>query len=78
MECWKYDKTQIWKSENRINQIVFVSATPADYEVEHSKDNIVEQIIRPTGLLDPKIEVRHVANQIDNLIEQILIRIERK
>ena len=64
--------------EQRINQAIFVSATPADYEKEHSKENIVEQIIRPTGLLDPKIEVRPVTNQIDNLIEQIRIRVERK
>lgn len=64
--------------EERINQVVFVSATPADYEKEHSKDNIVEQIIRPTGLLDPKIEVKPVTNQIDDLLEQIRLRIEKK
>ena len=63
--------------EERINQVVFVSATPADYEKEHSKDNVVEQIIRPTGLLDPKIEVKPVTNQIDDLIEQIRIRAEK-
>ena len=63
--------------EKRINQVVFVSATPADYENEHSKGNVVEQIIRPTGLLDPKIEVRPVENQIDNLIEQIHNRVEK-
>ena len=57
--------------EERINQVVFVSATPADYEAEHSKENVVEQIIRPTGLLDPKIEVRPTENQIDDLIDQI-------
>ncbi len=60
--------------EERLNQVVFVSATPADYEKEHSKENVVEQIIRPTGLLDPKIEVKPVTNQIDDLIEQIRIR----
>ena len=60
--------------EERVNQCVFVSATPADYEKEHSKDNVVEQIIRPTGLLDPKIEVKPIENQIDDLIEQIRIR----
>ena len=60
--------------EERINQCVFVSATPADYEKEHSKDNVVEQIIRPTGLLDPGIEVKPIENQIDDLIEQIRIR----
>ena len=64
--------------EERLNQVVFVSATPADYEKEHSKDNVVEQIIRPTGLLDPKIEVKPVTNQIDDLLEQIRIRAERK
>ena len=64
--------------EERINQVVFVSATPADYEKEHSGDNVVEQIIRPTGLLDPKIEVKPVSNQIDDLLEQIRIRVARK
>ena len=63
--------------EQRINQVVFVSATPADYENEHSKENVVEQIIRPTGLLDPKIEVKPVENQVDDLIEQIRIRVEK-
>ena len=64
--------------EERMNQVIFVSATPAEYEKEHSKDNVVEQIIRPTGLLDPKIEVKPVTNQIDDLLEQIRIRVERK
>ena len=64
--------------EDRMNQVIFVSATPADYEKEHSKDNVIEQIIRPTGLLDPKIEVKPVTNQIDDLLEQIRIRVERK
>ena len=64
--------------ENKINQVVFVSATPADYEKEHSKENVVEQIIRPTGLLDPEIEVRPVENQIDDLITQINERVEKK
>lgn len=64
--------------EQRINQVVFVSATPADYEKEHSKTNVVEQIIRPTGLLDPKIEVKPVTNQVDDLIEQIRERVEKK
>ena len=57
--------------EDRINQVIFVSATPAEYEAEHAKDNVVEQIIRPTGLLDPKIEVKPVEHQVDDLIEQI-------
>lgn len=64
--------------EQRINQAVFVSATPADYEKEHAGDNVVEQIIRPTGLLDPKIEVKPVTNQIDDLLEQIRIRVEKQ
>lgn len=63
--------------EDKINQVIFVSATPADYEKELSKENVVEQIIRPTGLLDPSIEVRPVANQIDDLIEQIRKRVEK-
>ena len=63
--------------EERINQVVFVSATPADYEKEHAKDNVVEQIIRPTGLLDPKIEVKPVTNQIDDLISQIHLTVEK-
>ena len=64
--------------EDRINQCIFVSATPAEYEKEKSKENIVEQIIRPTGLLDPKIEVKPVENQIDDLINEIRIRVEKK
>ena len=64
--------------EKRINQVVFVSATPADYEKQHAKENVVEQIIRPTGLLDPIIEVKPVTNQIDDLLEQIRIRVEKK
>ena len=64
--------------EERLNQVVFVSATPAEYEKEHSKDNVVEQIIRPTGLLDPKIIVKPATNQIDDLLEEIRIRIEKK
>ena len=63
--------------EERINQVIFVSATPAEYEKEHSKENVAEQIIRPTGLLDPKIEVKPVTNQIDDLIEQIRQRVEK-
>ena len=63
--------------EERINQVIFVSATPAEYEREHAKENVIEQIIRPTGLLDPKIEVKPVENQIDDLIEQIRERVEK-
>ena len=63
--------------EERINQCIFVSATPAEYEKTHSKDNVVEQIIRPTGLLDPKIEVKPTENQIDDLMEQIAVQVEK-
>lgn len=58
-------------------QTLYVSATPAEYELENSEGVIVEQLIRPTGLLDPEIEVRPSANQIDDLIEEIQIRIEK-
>ncbi len=63
--------------EERINQCIFVSATPADYEKTHSKENVVEQIIRPTGLLDPKIEVKPTENQIDDLMDQINMQVEK-
>lgn len=59
------------------NQVVYVSATPADYELEKSEGVYVEQIIRPTGLLDPEIEIRPSLNQIDDLLEEIQIRIEK-
>ncbi|WP_299779939.1 excinuclease ABC subunit UvrB [uncultured Formosa sp.] len=59
------------------NQVIYVSATPADYELEKSDGIFVEQIIRPTGLLDPIIEVRPSLNQIDDLIEEIQLRIEK-
>ena len=61
--------------EKKINQCIFVSATPADYEKEHSNGNIVEQIIRPTGLLDPKVVLRPSENQIDDLIAEIQKRV---
>ncbi len=64
--------------EERINQCIFMSATPADYEKEKSKENIVEQIIRPTGLLDPKILVKPSDNQIDDLINEIHKRVEKQ
>ncbi|HKL03408.1 MAG TPA: excinuclease ABC subunit UvrB [Cryomorphaceae bacterium] len=59
------------------NQVVYVSATPADFELERTGGVIIEQVIRPTGLLDPKIEVRPSQNQIDDLLEEISIRTER-
>ena len=61
-----------------INQVVFVSATPADFELEKSEGVIVEQIIRPTGLIDPKIVVKPAKNQVDDLLEEIRKRVERK
>ncbi|WP_121666262.1 excinuclease ABC subunit UvrB [Mesonia aquimarina] len=59
------------------NQVVYVSATPADYELQQSGGVYVEQVIRPTGLLDPVIEVRPSLNQIDDLIEEIQVRVEK-
>lgn len=59
------------------NQIIYVSATPADYELAQSEGVVVEQVIRPTGLLDPIIDVRPTLNQIDDLMEEILVRAER-
>ena len=63
--------------ENKINQVICVSATPGDYELEKTNNKVVEQIIRPTGLLDPTIEVKKTENQIDDLIEEIQKRIEK-
>ncbi len=63
--------------EQKINQVVYFSATPGDYELEHSKDRVVEQIIRPTGLLDPKIVVKPIENQVDDLINEIHERTEK-
>lgn len=59
-------------------QTVFVSATPGDFEISESNGNIAEQLIRPTGILDPEIEVRPTKNQVDDLMEEIRIRVERK
>ena len=64
--------------EERINQCIFMSATPADYEKRHSDGNVVEQIIRPTGLLDPKVVVKPVDGQIDDLISEIVKRTEKE
>ena len=58
----------------RVNQVIYVSATPGDYEVDQVQGRIVEQIIRPTGLLDPRIEVRPASNQVDDLLEEIRLR----
>ncbi len=59
------------------NQVIYVSATPADYELQKTEGLFVEQVIRPTGLLDPTIEVRPSLNQIDDLIEEIQVRVEK-
>ena len=59
------------------NQTIYVSATPADYELQNTEGVFIEQIIRPTGLLDPKIEVRPSLHQIDDLIEEIQLRVEK-
>jgi excinuclease ABC subunit B len=60
--------------KNRLNQVVFVSATPSDYEMEKGKNTMVELIVRPTGLVDPEIDVRRAHNQVDDLLEEILHR----
>jgi excinuclease ABC subunit B len=61
----------------KINQIVFMSATPGAYELEMSKDNVVEQVVRPTGLMDPEVIVRPTKGQIDDLVNEINLRVER-
>lgn len=64
--------------ESLTHQTVYVSATPADYELEKSEGLVVEQVVRPTGLLDPPIEVRPTKNQVDDLVEEIRVRTERE
>lgn len=64
--------------ESKINQAIYVSATPGDYELEHTNGKYVEQIIRPTGLLDPTIEVKPTEGQIDDIVEQIKEKREKK
>jgi len=61
--------------ERRVRQVLFVSATPGAYELERSKDNVVEQIIRPTGLMDPKVSVYPLRNQVDHLLGEIRKRV---
>ncbi|CAM1347418.1 excinuclease ABC subunit UvrB [Tenacibaculum insulae] len=68
----KFDEFEILQ-----NQVIYVSATPADYELQKTEGVFVEQVIRPTGLLDPVIEVRPSLNQIDDLIEEIQVRVEK-
>ena len=68
----KYDEF-----EKKINQAIYVSATPGDMELEHTNNEFVEQIIRPTGLLDPTVEIRKTEGQIDDLVGEIKDRIEK-
>ncbi len=63
--------------EERVRQAIYVSATPAAYELEHCKGVVVEQIIRPTGLVDPKLEIRPAAGQVDDLLDEIRMRAAR-
>ena len=63
--------------QQAVHQVIYVSATPADFELQQAEGVVVEQVIRPTGLLDPEIEVRPSENQIDDLLEEINLRIER-
>ncbi len=64
--------------QKRINQVIYVSATPGSFELEQAEGRLVDQIIRPTGLLDPRIEVRPASSQVDDLLEEIRIRTDRK
>ena len=63
--------------EERMNQVVYVSATPAEYELEKSEGLLVEQVVRPTGLVDPEVEVRPTTDQLDNLLDEIRVRAEK-
>ena len=62
----------------KIPQVVYISATPSDYELEHSGDEVVEQLVRPTGIVEPIIEIRETKNQIDDLMDEIKIRVSKK
>ncbi len=61
----------------RVNQVIYVSATPGSYELEQAQGRVIEQVIRPTGLLDPRIEVRAATSQVDDLLEEIRLRANR-
>ncbi len=63
--------------ESLAPQTIYVSATPGNYELEHSQGDIAEQVVRPTGLLDPELEVRPVSTQVDDLLSEIRIRTEK-
>ncbi len=62
--------------ESKMRQVVFVSATPADYERQHAGDEVVEQVVRPTGLVDPEVEVRPATSQVDDLLGEIRLRVD--
>ncbi len=62
--------------EGKMRQVVFVSATPADYELQHSGGDVVEQVVRPTGLVDPEVEVRPATSQVDDLLGEIRLRVD--
>jgi excinuclease ABC subunit B len=64
--------------EGKVNQVIYVSATPAEYELEKCAGVVVQQVVRPTGLMDPVVEVRPVRDQVDDLLGEIRIRVERK
>jgi len=67
-----------WEQKTSAGNIIYLSATPADYELQRSEGIVVEQLIRPTGLLDPEIEVRPTAHQVDDLMEEIRIRVDKE
>jgi excinuclease ABC subunit B len=64
--------------EKRVHQVIYVSATPGDYEMKKSRGKVVEQIIRPTGLSDPSVDVKPAKNQVDDLLEEIQRRVKKK
>ena len=67
-----------WEQKTGTGNIIYLSATPAEYELEQSEGVVVDQLIRPTGLLDPEIEVRPTKNQVDDLMEEIQLRVEKE
>ena len=67
---------QFEEFKQKVPQVVYVSATPADYELERAKDKVAEQIVRPTGLIDPEVEIRDAKAQVDDLYEEIMKRVE--
>ena len=69
---------RIEEFEQKIKQAIYVSATPAEYELEHSMGVIVEQVVRPTGLMDPVVQVRSARSQVDDLLAEIRLRVERR